>query len=159
MKYRHTCTSGSCSRSRSLSRGKFGSHPKGGRAYIPSPGAKPCPVQYCRLYANPLHRHCYPCFQKGLTQGYVILKDGSKDIVSPSKPPFAGKGGPPPRAFEAVEWPEESPPEMSNMLQDMFREWAKTKPDNPSQQESPLSRHGGEYYAARSSSSSCITCR
>ena len=65
------------------------------------------------------------------------MKDDSKDIVAPSKPPFAGKGGPPPRAFEAVEWPEESPPEMSSMLQDTFREWAKTKPDNPSQQESP----------------------
>ena len=26
------------------SKGKYGSHPKDGRAYIPSPGAKPCPV-------------------------------------------------------------------------------------------------------------------
>ena len=88
------------------------------------------PVQYCRLYSNPPHRLCYPCFQKGLTQGYVILKDGSRETIAPSKPPFAGKGSPQARAFEAVEWPEQGSPDMSGMLQDMFREWAKGKLDD-----------------------------
>ena len=67
----------------------------------------------------------------------MLLKDGSKDIVAPSKPPFAVKGPPQPRAFEAVEWPEQSSPDMSDMLQDMFREWAKGKPDDMPPQESP----------------------
>ena len=63
------------------------------------------------------------------------MKDGTKETITSHKP-YGGKGSPPPRAFEATEWSEEGP-EMSSMLQDMFREWAKVKPDNLPPQETP----------------------
>ena len=72
-----------------------------------------------------------------MTQGFLMMNNGSKEIITPNKPAFAGKGTTPPRAFEAVEWTEQGSPDMSDMLQDMFREWAKGKPDDTPPQESP----------------------